>query len=216
MHPNRPIHTTVDKNHPSLKAFARQLSPNKKVQIVKKYEPLKPLANCYWNVEAMIQENGGEAVQGWVIHVLGKFMLSAMHHCIWKTPEKQLYDVTQDYPGNPIKTHSVFIKAEKLKTSLEDTLQVRSINYLLMNHPAIDEFQAAYAKKFEYENQIAQYVKDIGYKAQQQFIVAGINQGLSPMPAFTDEQMCVLSNTHALVEASKRDIDVALDKLALV
>ncbi|ACK82471.1 hypothetical protein [Methylorubrum extorquens] len=49
---------------------------------------------CYYTVQARVNHAGGESVNGWMIETVPGVYIQMMHHCIWKTPEGRLIDLT--------------------------------------------------------------------------------------------------------------------------
>lgn len=55
--------------------------------------------NCYFNVESVIAEKGGSAVQGWTLWECVGFFVEAEFHAVWRSPSGELIDVSQKADG---------------------------------------------------------------------------------------------------------------------
>lgn len=51
-------------------------------------------SECFPNVERMVQENGGQQVNGWAIWQWANIIVEAEAHSMWKSPEGALIDIT--------------------------------------------------------------------------------------------------------------------------
>lgn len=49
---------------------------------------------CFPNVERMIQEQGGQQVNGWAIWQWANILVEAEAHSVWRSPKGQLMDIT--------------------------------------------------------------------------------------------------------------------------
>lgn len=54
---------------------------------------------CFLNVHHQIKKNGGTAIFGWYPSPLTifnnpKLIVPFIHHCVWKSPDGQMYDIT--------------------------------------------------------------------------------------------------------------------------
>ncbi|MCB1065809.1 MAG: hypothetical protein KDN20_23185 [Verrucomicrobiae bacterium] len=53
---------------------------------------------CYGNVARYCEEHGGEAQHGWAIWEYPKVYIEAEFHCVWRSPENELIDITPNLP----------------------------------------------------------------------------------------------------------------------
>ena len=51
-------------------------------------------SECFLNVERMVQENGGQQVNGWAIWQWANIFVEAEAHSVWKSPGGALIDIT--------------------------------------------------------------------------------------------------------------------------
>lgn len=51
-------------------------------------------SECFPNVERMVQEHGGQQVNGWAIWQWANVLVEAEAHSVWRSPEGQLIDIT--------------------------------------------------------------------------------------------------------------------------
>jgi len=72
---------------------------------VPRYVPVVPspdseVRRCYLNVDRVVAVQGGAPVEGWLIWEEAKHRwLMAIHHCVWRTPQDELVDVTRQEDG---------------------------------------------------------------------------------------------------------------------
>jgi len=66
--------------------------------------------NCHFNVQGWVDKIGGERLTGWLLYrnrsLINKGLWVWVFHSLWKTPEGQIVDVTQDstYEGSDFTT----------------------------------------------------------------------------------------------------------------
>ena len=66
--------------------------------------------NCHFNVQGWVDKIGGERLTGWLLYrnrsLINKGLWVWIFHSLWKTPEGQVVDVTQDstYEGSDFTT----------------------------------------------------------------------------------------------------------------
>jgi hypothetical protein len=66
--------------------------------------------NCHFNVQGWVDKIGGERLTGWLLYrnrsLINKGLWVWVFHSLWKTPEGQVVDVTQDstYEGSDFTT----------------------------------------------------------------------------------------------------------------
>lgn len=88
----------------NVKAIARKLKLDSKKAIFLTVQPYKeaiPL-ECYKNVDAYVELNGGTSQLGWRIWEWTGVLIEAESHCVWKSPEGQLVDISPIYDKEPI------------------------------------------------------------------------------------------------------------------
>lgn len=49
---------------------------------------------CFPNVERMVQEQGGQQINGWAIWQWANILVEAEAHSVWRSPEGELMDIT--------------------------------------------------------------------------------------------------------------------------
>ncbi|EHR6439713.1 hypothetical protein HYO29_04070 [Vibrio parahaemolyticus] len=163
---------TIRKSHPKLRRFATILCPGAKVVRVNSYKTLRPIGLCYWNVDELVRNYGGEAVYGWQFFIWPKRYIEAMHHAVWRTPDGKLFDVTEKYPTDTIKDHSIFLEDDSISVELTKPMFIQSRYFPLNKHPEIDAFISAYQKKNALEQAQAALAYEYGYRNQGQFAKA--------------------------------------------
>ncbi len=55
--------------------------------------------NCFTNVDAVVEQQGGERIDGWLIWEWRGILLEAIFHAVWRDPEGSLIDVTPQGDG---------------------------------------------------------------------------------------------------------------------
>ena len=91
---------------------------------------------CYWNASIVSQTWGGEVVYGYIVDELDSTGINfggtirLLGHGVWKNPEGQLVDVTQD-GVNPNSTHRYFLPVDlKLVLNGVASEQLKNLTYV--------------------------------------------------------------------------------------
>lgn len=79
-------------SHPSMPSVLNMLG--KSDMLLVKREPEYPAGGCYNNVSAHCSRNGGRPVYGWMIELVPRVYIEAMHHAVWQRPDGELLDIT--------------------------------------------------------------------------------------------------------------------------
>lgn len=56
-------------------------------------------SECFLNVGRMVQENGGQQVNGWAIWQWSNILVEAEAHSVWQSPNGELIDITPHVNG---------------------------------------------------------------------------------------------------------------------
>ena len=92
--------------------------------------------NCHTNVAYWVEHIGGESVDGWMLQrekgLLNNGWWSWAFHSVWKTPEGNLVDVTQN-PLHEGKTHITFWKDKTEESILLMEFHTTRYLYLLIS-----------------------------------------------------------------------------------
>lgn len=105
---------------------------------IPQYIPVKPQEwsrpmECFPNVEKMVQEYGGQQVNGRAIWQWSNILVEAEAHAVWKSPEGQLIDITpHDY-----NEEKILFLCDKSMTY--DGEQIGNIRLALTGSPLVDE-----------------------------------------------------------------------------
>ena len=70
----------------------------------------KPM-ECFFNVAQMVQKNGGQQVNGWIIWQWANILVEAEAHSVWKSPEGKLVDIT---PHDGEESQILFLRDDSL------------------------------------------------------------------------------------------------------
>lgn len=165
---------------PSLAIFARTISAQSEPVRIKMAGKLKPKGHCYWNVDKVVQDSGGDAVLGWLFFIWPGRCFSAMHHSVWKEPKSgRLIDITEKYSSDPIKTHSIFMLDNSIKVPLDRQTLIENINFPLCDWPEVREYFEAYHAKSLCERIISDLQWRAGYRCESSIAAAA---GRPPSP----------------------------------
>jgi hypothetical protein len=85
--------------HPERKMAEEALGVGRFRRVV--CRPEGPVGACRATVARRIRLSGGEAVGGWLVHHWLGLFIEALFHCFWLSPENEVIDLTQKYPGDP-------------------------------------------------------------------------------------------------------------------
>lgn len=110
--------------------------------------PKGPIGNCYWNVDHMIGQMGGDMVLGWQILWWPERYVEALHHAVWRGPDDRLYDITDKYPSDH-REFTTFAPDDTIPISLAAPVFVPSKWYPLRKSPAVNEVIAAGQEQIE-------------------------------------------------------------------
>lgn len=141
------------------------------VEISKLKEPL-PIGLCYWNVDTMIRRHGGSVVHGWDVSIWRKSHISAMHHAIWKSPEGELFDVTETDPTTKTKTHSTFVSDDSILIDLQRAPRVPNRLFPITNNARTRDYMETLRALQAIDKQIADIFFDNGYRCENQFAIS--------------------------------------------
>lgn len=91
------------------------------------YVPVVPAAGteineCFGNVEKVVKQRGGIAVNGWVIWKMANILVEAEAHSVWKSENGELIDVT---PHLEHESQILFLPDDKLKYNEENIGNIR-------------------------------------------------------------------------------------------
>jgi len=95
------IDLTTPKNiDAAVVGFCSSICPNStpvfvEVDALSSYPP----DECFYNVPTHVKTNGGELLIGWMIWYAPRKFIEAVFHCIWKSPNGALVDVTPKASG---------------------------------------------------------------------------------------------------------------------
>lgn len=57
-------------------------------------EPWAEANDCFMNVRRIVEEHGGEELNGWQVWTWPRVFIEAEHHCVWIRPDGTLLDIT--------------------------------------------------------------------------------------------------------------------------
>ena len=91
---------------------------------------------CFENVQAMVQECGGEIVYGWVVWQHGEFFVEAEHHGVWQKPSGQLVCIT---PQTPPEKALTFIPDPSTVYDFKNRILTKNIRIALIDDSRLEE-----------------------------------------------------------------------------
>ncbi|WP_316176337.1 SEC-C domain-containing protein [Bradyrhizobium sp. SZCCHNRI1073] len=90
---------TPDAITPAVQQLAAEISPEYQPRYVEMApEPMSRPRECFFNVKAKIERDGGKILYGWAIWEWPRVFLEAEHHAVWSNGPS-LIDVTPQEPG---------------------------------------------------------------------------------------------------------------------
>lgn len=135
-----PINITPSLEDPQVGKLSQMVgSPSEAINIPVK-ECQLPYGNCYWNVEMIVERDGGTAELGWLIQGWPGIFIFAQHHSVWGSPQGDLFDVTDKIPTDPVRDRSVFIPDGRIPVDLERIPNIRGIHLALSNDRRVMEY----------------------------------------------------------------------------
>lgn len=172
-----PKHEPISLNNARIPAFLRFMKTKKELTSVKKSEVLLPIGNCYWNVNAMVEDHGGSAVYGWDVMIWSKSHISAMHHAVWRRPDGSLVDVTDTYPTVKNRITSTFLEDDRIDIDLNRQPNIPAKHFIIRDDDATQEYVEACQQLHAIEHQCSAIAYEAGYRCQAQFAIA---RGITP------------------------------------
>ncbi|MFX2484988.1 hypothetical protein V6294_22645 [Serratia marcescens] len=169
-----PINHTVAIDDPDLLKICKTINPKYKPLSIKMIDNPRPIGNCYWNAWAQAQEKGGKVVYGWLFNEWPQLYITAMHHAVWQSESGELFDVSEKYDTDPIRTRSTFLPDDTVKIDLQRLPMVTSrIIARAKLHPVLDhvvrQLSMAYQMRNSFEQRSADIIYDSGYRCEDQF-----------------------------------------------
>lgn len=106
------------------------------------YVPVNPLGGgttneCFYNVRRQVKKNGGVPIYGWSIWEWPKVLVEAEFHCIWKSPNGDLVDIS---PRPDQQSKILFLQDSSKAFNFHQPTRTDSIRMALNPDPLIDEF----------------------------------------------------------------------------
>ena len=83
-----------------IKKFCKEIEKSQKpVYVSVKPDPESKIQDCFLNVKAKVEKDGGQIQFGWAIVESPKMMNEAQFHAIWVSPENEHIDITPSERG---------------------------------------------------------------------------------------------------------------------
>lgn len=90
-------------------------------------------SECFPNVERMVQEHGGQQVNGWAIWQWANILVEAEAHSVWQSPKGELIDIT---PHDNGERQILFLRDDSMVYSAQ---QIGSVRLALTESPLAAE-----------------------------------------------------------------------------
>ncbi|MFG0496894.1 hypothetical protein ACF8MH_06100 [Pseudomonas sp. YQ_13] len=164
-----PRHEPLSINSSKVSTFLRFMSSNQRLQSVKRSDRPRPIGNCYWNVDAVVEEFGGTAVYGWDVSVWPKSHIVAMHHAVWQRPDGILEDVTDTYSSVKKRAHSTFLRDDSIEIDLRKQPNIPAKYLPFGADLETAAFIEACSQRHMVENEASRIAHKAGYRCEQQF-----------------------------------------------
>ena len=119
-----------------------------------RYVPVQPDPNseineCFFNVRAKMEREGGDIQFGWTIWEWPRIMIEAVFHAIWISPNKEQIDIT---PKRKNVSSVLFLPDGGRTYDYSHKLrQIDNVRRPLSNNPLVAEFIVASEQIFEFE-----------------------------------------------------------------
>lgn len=98
--PAIPRETTPRTISHAVQRLCNRLAPDRGPVFVEVQSPsFEEVGECYKNVQAQVENEGGRTQTGWVIWEMPRVLLNAERHCCWLSPDGRLMDVTPKADG---------------------------------------------------------------------------------------------------------------------
>ncbi len=108
--------------------------------------PQTSVNDCVSLVNRAVENDGGERIDGWALWECPRVLIEAEYHCVWRTPEGKLQDLSPLPPGI---THRLFILDPNL---VYEEKQINNVRRSLGSHPSVQKLIDAYDAYFEVLN----------------------------------------------------------------
>jgi hypothetical protein len=182
-----PDHITPSLAHPRL-ADAISWIPGAVAQQVPMAAKLLPLGNCYWNVEAQVRKGKGGIQFGWLVLHWPDVYMVVMHHAVLRKQDGTLLDVTEKYPTDTVKGHSIFVPEDDAAVELDKPVSIPPRYLPLDSSEEVIKLAHVQRRKTEWERGRAAFNYHLGYRNEESFARAGIKTAAFAWPELDDEQ----------------------------
>ncbi len=125
-------------------------------------------SECFPNVWQMVQEQGGQQVNGWAIWQWANMLVEAEAHSVWQSPEGELIDITQHANGE---NEILFLRDDNMVYTGQ---QIGNVRLAITDSPLVAEL-IDLSKKTE------EVMSD--YKPGTKIPIAELQKQLAPMAA---------------------------------
>ncbi|MCU4331920.1 hypothetical protein [Acinetobacter pittii] len=160
-----PNYITPSIDDPNVLELAKTIN-SEKLQSIPFNKNLLPTGNCYWNVEHFVNTHGGSIQYGWIFNLWPNILVEAMHHAVWKTPEGNLIDITENY-SMLSKTHVIFLPDDTSELSTLDIVPAIQNHYNpIMKNIVVQNFIAANKNKIDLIKHHIQALYNAGYRCE--------------------------------------------------
>lgn len=169
-----PRYINLDINDFYAKKLATHINPNSSLTKVPIDSQPMMMGNCYWNSEYRAKTQGGEIVFGWMFLHWKNVCIEAVHHAVWKMPNGQLLDVTE----NPLGKHQrfcIFLQDDSSKIGLDQVLAVTSKFQPTKQNGLFKKYVEAYKEKQRLTREINELYFSNGYRCEYQRKAAGFD-----------------------------------------
>ncbi|MEW5914065.1 MAG: SEC-C metal-binding domain-containing protein [Thermodesulfobacteriota bacterium] len=130
--------TTPQKITNKIREFCRSISPHS----IPIYVPVKAhrdsqFDECFSNVREYVVEKGGQLYFGYTIWEWPNVLLEAEFHCVWKSDQEELIDITKKRENEK---RILFLPDESKSFNFDEPAREPSVRLPLVNDPFVEEF----------------------------------------------------------------------------
>lgn len=206
-----PVNDQVSLEDPYLSKIAYQINRNSAPIVVPVIEEPMPFGNCYWNVDAMVQKNGGSMVLGWDVSLWTNSHLAAVHHAIYKDPDGKFYDLSERMSGSSSMRETVFIPDNNITISIDRLPSIGMQFLIIKNSVAVKKYIDAYRKLNEIEKENSRTLYGFGFRCEPNKDLA---RGLPPRASeFSESEVRKLQQIASSIHQAKVILGKAITNL---
>ncbi|MDY7070553.1 hypothetical protein PshuTeo2_05750 [Pseudomonas hunanensis] len=167
-----PKHEPLPTNSSKAPWFLDAMGSSRELQSVERIANPLQIGRCYWNVDAVVEKWGGNAIYGWDVSFWPDSHIVAMHHAIWQSPDGNLYDVTDTYSSVEKRSHSTFLPDDSIDIDLQIQPCIAARYFAFGSDKETADFIAACSQSHKLEHEISRIAHRAGYRCEVHYATA--------------------------------------------